>query len=263
MTVLEYTNEHGVALITLNNPPYNRFQGELTSRIGAAISDLSNRSDTRVLLVQAKGPDFSHGGNVRGWIGQSEGEFSNGIAQGLKSINIFEGLPFPVITAVKGYCGGGGFELALRSDIIVAAEDARFCHSEATLSAFTFMGGVQRVAERVGRTRAIQWAMTAEQVDAQTALDAGLINEVVPLTRLESTALAWVDRFKDSATLSHAAHKKILRAWSSGGTEAADAAIPELAGKILHSDDAQNCLEAAASAIENNEPRPVFKFTGK
>ena len=96
-----------------------------------AIDDLSGRDDTRVLLVQANGPDFGYGGNVAGWIGQSEAEFSGGIAHGLGMLNTFEDLPFPTIVAVQGYCGGGGFELALRGDIIVAADNAEFCHSEA------------------------------------------------------------------------------------------------------------------------------------
>lgn len=263
MPALEYTHEDGIAVLTLNNPPQNRFMGDLTPQLGAAISDLANRADTRVALIKATGPDFSHGGNVGGWIGQSEQEFSRGIAQGLNLINTLEDLPFPLIVAVQGYCGGGGFEITLRADIIVAADNATFCHSEASLSAIAFMGGVQRVAERVGRTRAIQWAMTAEQVAADTALSVGLVNEVVPLAELERAAFTWVERFKDSATLSHAAHKKILKAWSSGGIEAADAIIPEMAGKILHSEDTQSCLESAAEAIRTGAPRPKFTFKGR
>ena len=196
MPALHYTHEDGVAAITLNNPPQNRFMGEMTVGLGKALADLAARDDTRVLLIDAEGVDFSHGGNVGGWIGQSEAEFSRGIAQGLKTLNIVESLPCPVIAAVQGYCGGGGFELAMRSDIILAADDARFCHSEATVAAFTFMGGVQRVAERVGRTRAIQWSMTAEEVDAQTALTTGLVNEVVPRAELAAAAERWVERFR-------------------------------------------------------------------
>ena len=263
MSAFEYTHENGVAVMTLNNPPQNRFVGDLTTGVGQAIADLAGRDDTRVLLLRANGPDFSYGGNVGGWIGQSEVEFSAGIAQGLTMLNTFEDLPFPTIVAVQGYCGGGGFELALRGDIIIAADNATFCHSEATLSAFTFMGGVQRVAERVGRTRALQWAITAEQVDARTALDAGLVNQLVSVEDLPAVSQDWVERLRDSATLAHAAHKAILRAWSQGGVAAADQIIPALAGKILHSEDAQSCLEAAAAAIAKGEPRPRFRFQGR
>ncbi len=264
MSAVTYTHENGIARIVLNNPPQNRLSNETVAGLGAAIQDLASRADTRVLLMNAEGPDFSHGGDITTWIGQSEEAFSESITRGVMVTNIFQDLPFPIVVAVQGYCGGGGgFEIALRGDIIVAADNATFCHSEASISAFTFLGGVQRVAERVGRTRAIQWAMTAEHVDAQTALASGLINEVVPRANLDGAAEAWVDRLKDSATLSHAAHKKLLRAWSDGGIAAADALMSEMAGKILHSEDSQDCLPAAADAVKAGAPRPKFTFKGK
>ena len=263
MPAVTYTHEDGVARIVLNNPPQNRLSNELALGLGAAIQDLAQRTDTRVLVLSAEGPDFSYGGDITTWLDSTEESFSESITRGLGMTGMFQDLPFPVIVAVQGYCGGGGFEITLRGDIIIAADNARFCHSEASISAFTFLGGVQRVAERVGRTRALQWAMTAEQVDAETALQAGLVNEVVPLSDLANTAEAWVERFKDSATLSHAAHKKLLRAWSNGGIAAADALMPEMAGKIVMSEDSQSCLPAAAEAVRTNAPRPKFTFKGK
>ncbi|MEM9623268.1 MAG: enoyl-CoA hydratase/isomerase family protein, partial [Pseudomonadota bacterium] len=244
MALLEYVHDQGIAELVLNAPPQNRFRGDVTAGLGHAIQDLANRSDTRAVLIRADGPDFSHGGNVSGWIGQTGDEFAAGIAQGIVLCNTLQDLDCPIVVAVQGYCGGGGFELALRGDIIVAADDAKFCHSEASIGAFTFMGGVQRVAERVGRTRAIQWALTAEQVGARTALDAGLINEVVSRADLHSAAMRWVDKFKHGATLAHAAHKKLLRAWSDSGIAASDAIVAAMAGEILESEDTQSCLEA-------------------
>ncbi len=263
MPPVTYSHTDGVAKIVFNNPPQNRLSNDLVAGLGAAVQDLAGRTDTRVLLLSAEGPDFSHGGDITTWLDQSEEAFSESITRGLMVTNIFQDFPFPVVVAVQGYCGGGGFELALRGDIIVAADNATFCHSEASISAFTFLGGVQRVAERVGRARAIQWAMTAEQVDAATALSSGLINEVVPLTHLSDAAETWINRFKDSATLSHAAHKKLLRAWSDGGIATADALMSDMAGKILHSEDSQSCLPAAAEAVRAAAPRPNFIFKGK
>ena len=263
MSVLEYRHNDGVATITLNNPPQNRLSGELIMSLGAAVQDLAGRDDTRVLLLRANGPDFSHGGDITTWADQSAEEFSELISQGVMLTGLFQDLPFPIVAAVQGYCGGGGFEITLRGDIIIAADNATFGHSEASIGVFTFLGGVQRVAERVGRTRAMQWAITAERVDATTALSSGLINDVVPLDELESTAQAWVDRLKNSATLSHAAHKKLLRAWSDGGVSAADALMGSMAGDILHSGDAQACLPGAIEAVKAGKSRPDFQFSGK
>lgn len=263
MATLDYTHEDGVATLTLNYPPQNRLSGELMQGMVAAVQDLSARKDTRVVLLRANGPDFSYGGDITTWMDQSKEDFSAAISQGVMLTNLFQDLPCPIVVAVQGYCGGGGFEMTLRGDIIIAAENATFGHSEATIAVFTFLGGVQRVAERVGRTRAMQWAITAERVDANTALETGLVNEVVPVADLETSAQAWVDRLKGSATLAHAAHKRLLRAWSNGGIEAADAMMGEMAGEILHSADAQGCLPAAAEAVRSGSPRPNFDFKGK
>lgn len=263
MSALEYTHDGGVATITLNNPPQNRMSGELSQGLMVAVQDLAGRNDTRVLLVKANGPDFSYGGDITAWMGLSEEEFAQTISGGVTLTNMFQDFPFPIVVAVQGYCGGGGFEITLRGDIIIAADNATFGHSEATIGVFTFLGGVQRVAERVGRTRAMQWAMTAERVDAQTALETGLINKVVPVEQLETEAQSWVDQFKSDATLAHAAHKKLLRAWSNGGIAEADAMMGKMAGEILHSEDAQGCLPAASEAVKSGSPRPDFKFKGK
>lgn len=261
--MLKWAVSDGVATLTFADPPGNRLGNELVQGFAAAVQELATRSDIRVALINAEGPDFSFGGDLNAWINLSEEEFRATISQALALTNTLEMLPFPVIVAVQGYCGGGGFEIALRADIILASDNAKFCHSEATIGAFTFLGGVQRVADRVGRTRAMQWAITAEQVDAQTALDAGLVNEVVPYSQLEATAQSWVERLKTGATLSHASHKQLLRAWADGGVAAADALMPEMAGKILHSEDCQNCLAAAAEAVRTGAPRPKFFFKGK
>jgi len=261
--MLKYTHEAGVATLILENPPQNRLSGEVIQGLASAIQSISARNDTRVLLLLAEGPDFSFGGDLSAWIGLSESEFRETIKQGLALTSVFENFPFPIVSGVQGYCGGGGFEIALRSDIIIAAENARFCHSEASISAFTFIGGIQRVAERVGRTRAMQWAITAEEIDAPTALASGLINQVVPVQDLVAVTNNWIGKLKDSATLSHAAHKKLLRAWSDGGVASADALMAEMAGKILHSQDAQECLSKAAAAVSAGHARPQFTFKGK
>lgn len=263
MTALHYVHDAGVATITLDSPPQNRLGGELVAGLGAAVQDLAGRADTRVVLLRANGPDFSHGGDITAWPDQSEEQFSQLIAGGLALTNLLHDLPVPVVVAVQGFCGGGGFELALRGDIIIAAEDAVFCHTEASIGVFTFLGGVQRVAERVGRTRAVQWAITGERVDSRTALASGLVNEVVPSGEFEAAVDAWVERLKSGATLAHAAHKRLVNAWAAGGVPAADRLLADMAGKILHSEDVQRCLPAAIEALEAGRPRPAFTFSGR
>ncbi|WP_299871593.1 enoyl-CoA hydratase/isomerase family protein [uncultured Sulfitobacter sp.] len=263
MSAVSYTHDNGIATIVLNNPPQNRLSDALVKGLTEAIADLAGRNDTRVVLFRAEGPDFSFGGDFPAWEGVAAEDFSKMIEQGLQLMDLFEALPVPIIMAVQGNCSGGGFEIALRGDIIIASDDARFSHSEASMGVFTFLGGVQRVAERVGRTRAIQWAMTCEKVGAQYAQDCGLINEVVPLADLNDAALKWAEKLGTGATRAHGAHKALLRAWASGGIEAADAIIPAMAGEILHSADLQTNLKTFIDAYRAGRERPKLEFQGK
>ncbi len=263
MTALNYKNEDGVAQLTLDNPPQNRFAPEVFEGMADAVADLSSRADTRVLLIKSNGPDFSWGGDIRVWRNVNSEEFGANVGQALSLVNALESLPFPVVVAVQGHCRGGGFELALRGDIIIAAEDAKFGHSEATIGIFTLLGGVQRVADRVGRTRAFQFAATSEMVSAQQALEIGLINEVAGVDELDVVTDKWVNIFATGATLAHGAHKKLLNARSNGGLVAADLLMPGLANQLHASADVQENLAAAVEAVNTGKPRPVFKFKGK
>lgn len=263
MPEVSYTHDNGIATIVLNNPPQNRLSAALVKDLAEAVTDLAGRNDTRAVLFRAEGPDFSFGGDFPAWDGVAAEDFSKMIEQGLQLMNLLEALPVPIIMAVQGNCSGGGFEIALRGDIIVASDDARFSHSEASMGVFTFLGGVQRVAERVGRTRAIQWAMTCEKVEAVQALECGLITEVVPAADLAGAALGWVEKLGTGATRAHASHKALLRAWANGGVEAADAIIPAMSGEILISEDVQTNLQSFIDAYRAGRERPKLEFHGK
>ena len=263
MSALTYIHANGIATITFHNPPQNRLSNAVQLEFRDAITDITARDDTRVIYVKSEGPDFSFGADITPWPTLTREQTRDLMGTGLRLSNAFADLPVPIVMAVQGHCMGGGFELALRSDIIIAADNAKFGHSEATIGVFTFLGGVQRVAERVGRTRAIQWALTAELVDAPHAHEIGLINEVVPLDELESAAQAWVKKLASGATLSHAAHKKLLRAWSTGGIQGADELMPDMAAEIMRSEDVQGSLVGAIEAARAGRPRPAYPFRGR
>ncbi|MEV7983523.1 enoyl-CoA hydratase/isomerase family protein [Streptomyces sp. NPDC086519] len=116
-----------------------------------------------------------------------------------------------------GLCFGGGFELALRADVVFAGQSARFGHPEQTLGITTLLGGIYRVAERVGRARAFEWALTSEHVPAQVMADTSVINRLVPDDELLSHAGDFARRVACGPTLAHAAHKALLHSWPLGG----------------------------------------------
>lgn len=97
---------------------------------------------------------------------------------GQKLTSVVDHFPVPVIAAIRGYCMGGGMDLALACDCRIAAPDAVFGHRGASLGLITGWGGTQRLPRLVGKPRALQMFLLAEKVKADAALAAGLINEI-------------------------------------------------------------------------------------
>ncbi|MBJ8345654.1 enoyl-CoA hydratase/isomerase family protein [Antrihabitans sp. YC2-6] len=258
----EVSTEAGVATFTLNNPPQNRLNTELMMGFAGSVEQLKDDDSVRVLVIRAEGDNFSFGGEIAGWDMTDPEQTVALFGVGLQITNAFEQLPFPVIAAVHGNCFGGGFEIALRADVIVAAESAKFCHTEAALGMFTLLGGVQRVAERAGRSRAARWALTSERVSAADAFAAGVVAEVVPDAELAAVTAQWAARLACGATRAHATHKTLLNAWANGGVKAADALIPELAAKLIRTADAKNGVASAVDADAAGIARPDLEFTG-
>ncbi|MEJ1968650.1 MAG: enoyl-CoA hydratase/isomerase family protein [Rhizomicrobium sp.] len=263
MAGFTFTIAEGIATLLLSNPPQNRLNSATSSDFRAAVERIQSDYNIRALVIRAEGDNFSFGGDISNWLDADPAAISANIREGLQQLRAFEVLRVPVISAVQGICLGGAFEIVLRTDIIVAAEDARFGHSEQTLGLITLMGGVQRVAERAGRARALRWAMTSERVPAREMLEAGVITEVVPNDRLADVAYAWAKRLGKGPTLAHAAHKKMIYAWSNGGVIAADAVIPELAEQLWRTEDARRGIASAQDAIRRDVERPVLEFDGR
>ena len=264
MSTVSFSAEQGIAVITLNNPPQNRLSMQVVGDLAQAVQQATKLPDLRAVLLRAEGPDFSFGADVTAWPGRTGEEMAAQMEFGVNLTNAFENLPVPLIAEVQGMCAGGAFEIAMRCDIIVASHDARFRHTEKTLGVFTLLGGIQRVAERVGRTRAMQWAITSEEVTADRAFETGLITQVVPKDQLRTAGQAWVEQCGVNApTLSHAAHKRLLRAWSEGGIAAADALIVEMTKEVFDSEDGKGAIQSAADALNAGLARPEYPFEGK
>jgi len=177
--------------------------------------------------------------------------------------NQFERLPIPTVAAVQGRCLGGGLELAIRADVIFAGSSARFGHPEQTIAIVTLLGGVYRIAERAGRSRAIEWVLTSEQVPAQVMEHHGVVNRVCGDDGLLQEATDFARRLTKGATRAHAAHKALLRSWAVGGVAAADEAMFDIAMPLFETEDVKLALPLAVNALKAGKPRPVADFKGR
>jgi enoyl-CoA hydratase/carnithine racemase len=233
-----------LGIVTLANPPLNLLSGELLDDLRVAI-DEAKGAPLRALLVRAEGKMFSAGADVSAFKGRTESEARRNFTTHQRTIAELEELPFPTLAAVQGMCVGGGLELALACDLIWAAASARFGQLEATIGTTTLLGGVQRLAERAGSSRAREIIYTAEAYDAATFERWNIVNRVVPDEAFAAETRAFADRLANGPTLAYAAGKGLVRAYLEGGVRAADKLVGEVAPPLFQSED----MRAAVAAL--------------
>lgn len=261
MSHLTYSIDE-IATIVLDRPPQNRIDDQMVNELAEAVAAIE-RSGARAVLVRNEGENFSFGGDITNWPEASIQELRERFGYYMSVFNRFERMPMPVIAAVQGLCFGGGLELALRADMIIAGESSTFGHPEQSLGIVTVLGGIYRVAERAGRSRAAEWALTSERVPAATMERFGVVNRVVPDAQLLQEARAFAQKVAQGPTRAYAAHKALLRAWAVGGVSAADDAMLDIAMPLFETDDVRRGLKSAVDALKAGKPRPVLDFKGR
>jgi len=156
---------------------------------------------------------------------------------GHRVLGLIESSPFPVIAAVNGFALGGGCELALSCDFIIAADNARFSQPEVNLGVIPGFGGTQRLARRVGLGRARELIYTGDMIPAEEALRIGLVNRVVPRAELVSSARELAHKIATKAPLAVSAAKRaMLRGYDQDLISANALEIVEFAGLFGSSD---------------------------
>src|ERR1700748_362102 len=128
---IRFERDGAIGNIVLANPPFNRLDLRFAEALRVAVHQAS-QSDIRVLVVRSEGQNFSFGGEVREWPGKDVNWFRTFVAEVNQSYRAIEALRVPTLASVQGTAMGGGFELALACDLIIAAEDAVFQNVEVT-----------------------------------------------------------------------------------------------------------------------------------
>lgn len=251
-----------VGAIVLANPPFNRLDTRYAARLRDAVREASE-SDVRVLIVRAEGPNFSLGGEVREWPGKDLNWFRTFVQEVNLSYRAIEALRIPTVAAVQGLAFGGGLELALACDLVLLADDAMLRCVEVTTGMVPIAGALQRLAERVGRSRAARFAMLGEPIPAAQALDLGLAMEVVPASELTATTDEVATRLAQGPTRSYAATRTLLKAWSSGGVAGADAVMLDVSMDLFDTDDVARGFANTAAAFDADVEPPALVFEGR
>jgi enoyl-CoA hydratase len=175
---IEASNQNGIGLIELNRPSqYNALNRKMVREILHAAQDFDQNTEVLAIVITGKGRAFSAGADID--------EMAEDNAIRLELLNQFADwdqlalIKKPLIGAVKGFVFGGGFELALCCDLLIAAEGTEFSFPEVNLGVMPGAGGTQRLTKIVGRTKALEWLWTGGRISTADALQHGLINRVV------------------------------------------------------------------------------------
>jgi len=173
--------EHGVALVTLNNPPLNLVTLELTRALDATLDRLAADPEARVLVLTGAGERaFCAGSDIKEFPEVADDVIGKKLGLENRAYSKLDDFPKPTIAAVRGLAYGGGLELAVCCDLLVVEEDARLALPEIKLGVFPGSGGTVRVTRRIGEGRAKEMMFMGEPIAPETALEWGLANRVVP-----------------------------------------------------------------------------------
>lgn len=212
----------------------------ITSGMAASLEEIAGRAarsdNVRVLLITGTGDNFCAGSNI-GELAQlhAEGKGPGPLLEvEAKALQAIADLDIPTIAAVQGVAMGGGLELAMCCDFIVAADDARISFPEIFLGAFPALGGTIRLQQRIGEGRARELLMLGRELDGTQACDWGLVTHAVPRADLFREALALAARLAAAPKAAIAEIKQSMRlARAVSEKDALDAA---LTAAIRHSD---------------------------
>ncbi len=205
------TVNDGVLTITLDRPKANAIDVATSNALYAAFAQLQNDPALRVAIITGTGRFFSAGWDLNAATGGEAIDADHGPG-GFAGLTEFFSLDKPVIAAVNGLAMGGGFELALAADLIVASEAAEFALPEVRLGMIADSGGVLRLPRRLPRAIAAEMLMTGRRMGAAEAVRWGLVNQVVPADQLLLVAHALARQMVQAAPLALAAVKQVLRA---------------------------------------------------
>ena len=197
--------------ITLDRPKANTIDVHASRTLGEVFIEFRDDPDLLVAILTGAGEKFFSGGwdlKAAAAGERADSDFGRGGFAGLTEI--FD-LNKPVIAAVNGYAIGGGFELALACDLIVAAQHALFYLPEAGWGIMPATGGVQRLPRRLPWAVAMEMLLTGRRMGAQEAAQHGLVNRVVPLPDLLETSREMAGQITEKAPLSIMGIKQVVR----------------------------------------------------
>lgn len=243
-----------VGIITLNRPEaLNAFSDQLMDELTDALRKFEANDDIGCMIITGSEKAFAAGADIKA---MAEKNYMDVFREQFITRNWEETTRVrkPVIAAVSGYALGGGCELALMCDFIIAADNAKFGQPEITIGAMPGAGGTQRLARFIGKSKAMEMCLTGRMIDAEEAERAGLVSRIVPKGELKVEAIRVAKQIADySRPIIMLIKESVNRAYETTLSEGV-----RFERRVFHSVFAtEDQKEGMAAFVEKR--KPVFK----
>jgi enoyl-CoA hydratase/carnithine racemase len=257
-TFVSSERRDAVALVTIDNPPMNALSAALLDELETELQALDADDGVRAIVLRGAGEKaFVAGADIKEFPSLRESASEGGSARGIQRVGQrMDAARTPFIAAIRGYCLGGGLELAMCCDVRICSDDATLGQPEIKLGLIPGGGGTQRLPRLVGIGRAMFLNLTGDFVDAETAYAWRLVEKVVPAAELEDEALAVAGRIASQSPHAVAVLRELARTTRD---------LPLEEGLRREADGFVRCLrsgdgaEGIAAFIEKRPPT----FTGR
>lgn len=248
--------QDGIAIVTIDRPEaLNALNSTVITELEQVVAALESDRDVRCLILTGEGRSFVAGADIGE---QYPLDLDGGRRWGQRGSALMrriEKLEFPTIAAVNGFALGGGCELALSCDIILASEKAKFGQPEVGLGITPGFGGTQRLPRLVGSANAMELILTARNINAQRALEIGLVSHVYPAEEMLDRALELADAIAANAQVAVRQSKAAVRRGLQADMATGVAYESEAFGLCFATEDQKDAM----AAFLKKEKLPGFK----
>lgn len=249
--------ENNILTITINRPDkLNALNKKTVEEIRVAVKSGEVNSDVKAIIITGAGPkSFVAGADIAEFVGLSVDQGKALARAGQDVFKQIENCSKPVVAAVNGFALGGGCELSMACHLRIASDNAKFGQPEVNLGLIAGYGGTQRLIQYVGKTKALELHMTGDMLNAEQALNLGLVNYVVPQDQLIAKCSEIIEKIKTKSPKAITGVINSVNAYFESGVDGFSAEINEF-GKCFATEDFK---EGTSAFLEKRKAN----FTGK
>jgi len=245
MAFVELQQQGNVAVITMNRPEVlNALNSSVLHELDAILDEIEGREDLHVVLITGAGRSFVAGADISEMANYTAADAKSFSKHGNDTFLRLTRFPRPVIAAINGFALGGGCELAMSCDIRVASEKAKFGMPEVGLGITPGFGGTQRLTRMVGMSTAMGLVLTNETINAQRALEIGLVNYVYPAEEMFDKAMELANLIASKPQVAVRQAKQAIRIGMQMDISSAAAFEAEAFGLCFSTEDQKDAMQA-------------------